>query len=447
MLTSGIDFINFNVKKHLSLVKENLISIIKSKNEIVNSLSQNYKNSFSKKILSKYKKVSNYRIIGMGGSTLGTQAIYDFLKHKIKNNFVFADNLQVDSIKEKKKFTNLIVSKSGNTIETIVNTNILIKKKDRNIFITENKNSYLFSLALVSSLMLAPFSFAQDDADVEEVVVTGSKIKGSDLYSFAPITEITQEDIAITGKASIGEILLELPGQGSGLSRNYNNGGSGAVRLDLRNIGSSRNLVLVDGRRWVNSGGGANASVDLNSIPSALVERVEILRDGASAVYGSDAIAGVINIILKDEFEGVEASYQTGEYFDGGGQAETMSLTMGASSDKGSFIAGLSHVDLSQLGNGDRPQTAAAPAGGGSSGTPQGRFAYGGVVGDCSNFTVTEGTPGTNAATDFRCWTSPDDRFNYNPYNYIETPNERWNAFMKGSYKLDDETTFNMNVT
>mgnify|MGYP006419106483 FL=1 len=310
-----------------------------------------------------------------------------------------------------------------------------------------NKNSYLFSLALVSSLMLAPFSFAQDDADVEEVVVTGSKIKGSDLYSFAPITEITQEDIAITGKASIGEILLELPGQGSGLSRNYNNGGSGAVRLDLRNIGSSRNLVLVDGRRWVNSGGGANASVDLNSIPSALVERVEILRDGASAVYGSDAIAGVINIILKDEFEGVEASYQTGEYFDGGGQAETMSLTMGASSDKGSFIAGLSHVDLSQLGNGDRNQTAAAPAGGGSSGTPQGRFVYGDVVGDCANFTVAEGTPGTNAATDFRCFTSPDDRFNYNPYNYIETPNERWNAFMKGSYKLDDETTFNMNVT
>ena len=102
MLTSGIDFINFNVKKHLSLVKENLISIIKSKNEIVNSLSQNYKNSFSKKILSNYKKASNYRIIGMGGSTLGTQAIYDFLKHKIKNNFVFVDNLQADLIKEKK---------------------------------------------------------------------------------------------------------------------------------------------------------------------------------------------------------------------------------------------------------------------------------------------------------------------------------------------------------
>ena len=147
MFTSGINFKNFKLKKHSSLVKKNLVLILKSKNEVVNSLSQNYKNSFAKKILSKYKKVSNYRVIGMGGSTLGTQAIYDFLKYKIRNNFKFDDNLQPHKIKEKKNFTNLIVSKSGNTIETIVNTNILIKKKDQNIFITENKNSYLFNLA------------------------------------------------------------------------------------------------------------------------------------------------------------------------------------------------------------------------------------------------------------------------------------------------------------
>jgi glucose-6-phosphate isomerase len=147
MFTSGIDLINFKQKKHSSLVKKNLVLLLKSKNEVLNSLSQNYKNSFAKKILSKYKKVSNYRVIGMGGSTLGTQAIYDFLKYKIRNNFKFDDNLQAHKIKEKKNFTNLIVSKSGNTIETIVNTNILIKKKDQNIFITENKNSYLFNLA------------------------------------------------------------------------------------------------------------------------------------------------------------------------------------------------------------------------------------------------------------------------------------------------------------
>ena len=147
MLTKGINFVNFKIKKNSSLVKKNLISILKSKNEVLNSLSKNYKNSFTKKLLHKYKKKIDYRVIGMGGSSLGTQTIYDFLKHKIRKNFVFTDNLQTDLIKEKKKYTNLIVSKSGNTIETIVNANILIKKKDRNIFITENKDSYLFSLA------------------------------------------------------------------------------------------------------------------------------------------------------------------------------------------------------------------------------------------------------------------------------------------------------------
>tara|TARA_B100001063_G_scaffold243790_1_gene275161 strand:- start:1815 stop:2975 length:1161 start_codon:yes stop_codon:yes gene_type:complete len=147
MLTSGIIFKNFKIKKNSFSVQKKLVSLLKSKNEVVNSLSQNYKNSFTKKYLQKYKKKINYRIIGMGGSTLGTQAIYDFLKNKIKKNFVFIDNLQANTNKNKKKYTNLIVSKSGSTIETIVNTNILIKKKDKNIFITENKNSYLLSLA------------------------------------------------------------------------------------------------------------------------------------------------------------------------------------------------------------------------------------------------------------------------------------------------------------
>ena len=154
---------------------------------------------------------------------------------------------------------------------------------------------YLMSLLVIASFSLGVI--AQEDADdVEEVVVTGSKIKSADLYSFAPVSEVTAEDIAISGKASIGEILAELPSQGSGLSRTFNNGGEGSVRIDMRNLGSGRTLILVDGKRWVNSGRGANSSVDLNSIPTALVERVEILRDGASAVYGSDAIAGVVTV-------------------------------------------------------------------------------------------------------------------------------------------------------
>ena len=140
MLTKSVKFTNFKTKKKSLLIKKKLISLLKSKNEILNSLSQNYKDNFTKNIILKYKKNTNYRVIGMGGSSLGTQKIYDFLKYKIKKKFVFSDNLKVNLNKDKKKYTNLIVSKSGNTIETIVNANIFIKKKDRNIFITESKN-------------------------------------------------------------------------------------------------------------------------------------------------------------------------------------------------------------------------------------------------------------------------------------------------------------------
>ena len=148
MFTAGINFINFRKKIKTSLVKKKFILLIKEKNEVIQSLGKNYKYNFENKILKKYRNSKNFRIIGMGGSTLGTQTIYDFLKNKIKKKFLFIDNLQVTKKKNnKEKFTNLIVSKSGNTIETIVNFNFLIKKKDKNIFITENKKSYLYLLA------------------------------------------------------------------------------------------------------------------------------------------------------------------------------------------------------------------------------------------------------------------------------------------------------------
>tara|TARA_B100000963_G_scaffold92899_1_gene80002 strand:+ start:342 stop:1496 length:1155 start_codon:yes stop_codon:yes gene_type:complete len=148
MLTKNISFKNFKVKKNNSKIKRIFSSLIKEKNEILLSMSKNYKNSFNNKILNKYKNNYNFRVIGMGGSILGTQAIYDFLKNKIKKKFSFLDNLQANKERnEKKKITNLIVSKSGNTIETIVNSNIFIKKNHKNIFITENKNNYLFQLA------------------------------------------------------------------------------------------------------------------------------------------------------------------------------------------------------------------------------------------------------------------------------------------------------------
>ena len=148
MITTGIKLINFKKKTNSLNIKKNLKLILKEKNQVIESLKTSYQNSFERKKILKYKKASNFRIIGMGGSSLGANAIYDFLKKKIKKKFLFFDNLQTNlKVNDKKKFTNLIISKSGNTVETIVNANILIKKKDQNIFITEKKNSYLHILA------------------------------------------------------------------------------------------------------------------------------------------------------------------------------------------------------------------------------------------------------------------------------------------------------------
>ena len=148
MLTKGIKFENFKSVFKNSLVKKNLKIILNENNQVLSSLGNLYKDSYKKKDISKYKKYLNYRVIGMGGSSLGTKAIYDFLKKKIKKNFYFFDNLQNEIIGiKKKRHVNLIVSKSGNTVETIVNSNLLINKSDKNIFITEKKNSFLNSLA------------------------------------------------------------------------------------------------------------------------------------------------------------------------------------------------------------------------------------------------------------------------------------------------------------
>ena len=148
MLTENIDFINFKGKYKTSKIKSILLTLLKRSNEVIKSLSKNYKLNYDVKEIKKYRKSTNFRIIGMGGSSLGAQTIYDFLKHKIKKNFVFIDNLN-PSVKSNKKlrFTNLVISKSGNTTETIVNANVLMKKNDKNIFITENKKSYLYLLA------------------------------------------------------------------------------------------------------------------------------------------------------------------------------------------------------------------------------------------------------------------------------------------------------------
>ena len=153
MLTNNIKFKNFSEKsKNLNINKifKNLkINYLKGQIKFLLSFSKSYKYSYSKKLVHKYKNFLNFRVIGMGGSILGAKAIFQFLNHKIKKNFFFIDNLQnrLDLKKNKKSFVNLVISKSGNTLETISNANILIKKNNKNIFIIENKNNYLNNLA------------------------------------------------------------------------------------------------------------------------------------------------------------------------------------------------------------------------------------------------------------------------------------------------------------
>jgi len=147
MITPGIFFKNFNLKKNTSIIKRKLYFIFKKNDPLIQSLGRNYKDSFNKKNLQKYNKFKKLRVIGMGGSSLGTNAIYNFLKKSIKKEFIFVDNLRPLNKKKTDKFLNLVVSKSGNTLETIINSNIFINKKDKNIFITENNENYLYKLA------------------------------------------------------------------------------------------------------------------------------------------------------------------------------------------------------------------------------------------------------------------------------------------------------------
>ena len=148
MITKGIQFKNFREKKFSKNIKKNFELLFKQNNSIIKSLKNTYKDSYKLKNIKKFKNISNIRIIGMGGSSLGTQAIYDFLKKKIKKKISFIENLKNNNdIDNNKSFLNLVVSKSGETVETIVNANIYIKKNDKNIFITENKKNYLNTLA------------------------------------------------------------------------------------------------------------------------------------------------------------------------------------------------------------------------------------------------------------------------------------------------------------
>ena len=168
------------------------------------------------------------------------------------------------------------------------------------------------------ALSVAPSALAQDasnqeqdaDAVVEEIIVTGSRIRRADIDSASPVTILSREDIIAAGITDVGNLIQSMPSMsGSPIGTTTNNGGNGSVQIDLRGMGVNRTLTLVNGQRVVDGG-------DYQAIPSTMIERVEILKDGASAVYGADAVSGVVNIITRRDFEGIEVSIQTADWFE-----------------------------------------------------------------------------------------------------------------------------------
>ena len=195
-----------------------------------------------------------------------------------------------------------------------------------------------------------------DAAPIEEVVVTGSRIKRSDFTSASPITVVTGQSLLESGFSNLGEALRNQAVAGTaGFNQSSVLSGGGSTSIDLRNLGQSRVLILVNGKRVASFADSlANQSVDLTFVPQAMIERVDILRDGASAVYGADAISGVVNVILKENFEGVQAGASTGISDQGDAEQYTGEFAIGTTSDRGSLVLGLEYRHSNNLPQVDR---------------------------------------------------------------------------------------------
>lgn len=295
-----------------------------------------------------------------------------------------------------------------------------------------------------STALPVTYAFAADEeaGEVERIEVTGSRIKRADLETNQPVTVISAEDITASGMTNIGDF-LQTTSQAdlSGLTQltNNTNGNDGTQTLSLRNLGSSRTLVLVDGRRWLALGGG---QVDLSQIPTAIVSRVEILGDGASAVYGTDAIAGVVNIVTKRGFEGLEVQASTGANFEGDGERNQASFSAGINKDKLSMFINIDKTENKEIGAGDR-EISRTP----QFGVPQRQGSAFGLYGI---FRTSDGFKSLIPEREGAGMRTPDDfrsfgtnaRYNFAPTNYLFTPSERLSVFSKIDYEFTDNLRF-----
>lgn len=316
--------------------------------------------------------------------------------------------------------------------------------------------------------LLAPKSAQGQSEDVEyqRIEVTGSRIKKAEVEGLVPVQVIDREAIERSGLTSIGDLLQRLTASGSALNTKFNSSGNfgfppdgggvgaGSTSVDLRHLGPKRVLVLVDGIRWVNesSGSGVGGVVDLNTIPVSIIERIEVLEDGASSIYGSDAIGGVVNIITRRSIDGGSVDVYYGQFGEGDGDTTRADISFGNTGARHGFFFSASVADQKQVNSNTREQSSfPVPGTGvalGSSAIPAGRF----IIRDPVSGVVFDVVPNTGVADptfdraqttctrtdDFHCFTGAD-RFNYAQFNLLVTPNRRTNLFSQFNYQVTPE--------
>ena len=337
-------------------------------------------------------------------------------------------------------------------------------------------------VAGAASAMVAPSVFAADadqstttdqssTAQLGKIEVTGTRIKRTTVETAQPITIVSAQQIKQSGFASVGDVLQSLNSTGSALNSQVNNGNDGQENVDLRNIGPQRLLVLVNGRRWVTQ---ITNIVDFYTIPASIIDHIEILQDGASSIYGSDAIAGVINVITVKNFNGAEADAYVGIYKGDGhtdGKKQIYDFTIGTSGDRSAAMMNVTYANEAPIWAGNRTisKEATYGVGGGSSAIPAGRFGFLGVHGTnnacvraaaagspisissptssgvfdfCDMKTANPGStthPGLGA---FNHFSFGSDAFNFAPLNYLLAPSDRTSFYAQGHYDLADNLTF-----
>ncbi len=319
-------------------------------------------------------------------------------------------------------------------------------------------NKSAIALAVSSATILAGsfggVAYAQeDDTNLEEVVVTGSRIKRADLSSVTPVSVVTGEEFVISGNLNIEQKLAELPQTLPSFGPSSNNPGDGTARVDLRGLGDTRTLVLVNGRRYIPAT--QTGVVDLNSIPGTLIKQVDVTTGGASAVYGSDALAGVVNFQLIDDFQGVEITGLYDVTDEGDGDKINLDITIGGNFDDGRGNAVLyasyserdavfsdardfSNVVL-QEGTDANGNNALVP--GGSSGIPGSRNFFAATLPNGQNLGFFEQDGSGRAFQD------PADRFNFAPDNFLQLPQERFLLSSFAHYDLTENTRLYSELT